>query len=467
MRRTIRAFGAFIIMATVSNPLLGAEILKFEASAKVGIDSETRALIEKLPEDIRVQTIKLLQDALPLIDTSVHGYLDRADEIMGRQIANATCAFDAMSKSFWDQIGEPTPISDLSEQWEDLKSDFNRSSSPHAYITQYADFLANAAVTVCRTKVEPMAAATIARLQNDVRVRWLQWSRVEVSCTNAEDCLQQVTEATRKKIKEADPRDVKLVNAAELFGQVQYPSKPTFFESVSSFFGSFHQDGYESALIKLHRIQDALELAKLKREKWYAFQKVRIPLMMRLHEAQLGNRCYTINFSGKPQPFVEQPGCPNVRPDFKYVRKDSYSGAPRTQIQEFALYWDEAAKSYGVPEPTLSSDELSFGVRCAYQGPLGGFQPYPAQNAGPSAVWAGPGETCGDERGFGGSPLLIEFSMKLEGTLAPYFDLKFRCYSSGWGDSFESGATCRGVGDWISQIEIRLESRGLEGAGAK
>lgn len=56
-----------------------------------GLDKPTRELIARMPAEIRKQTVKLLKDALPLVDSSVLKYLDRVNEIVDTQIDHAAC----------------------------------------------------------------------------------------------------------------------------------------------------------------------------------------------------------------------------------------------------------------------------------------------------------------------------------------------------------------------------------------
>ncbi len=62
------------------------------ASATVGLDDKTRALIATLPKDVRVQVMILIEQALPLIDISVQKYLDQVDIILDKQINHLECA---------------------------------------------------------------------------------------------------------------------------------------------------------------------------------------------------------------------------------------------------------------------------------------------------------------------------------------------------------------------------------------
>lgn len=67
--------------------------LGFSVDARLiaGLDAPTRDLINGLPSEIRVQLIKTLEEALPMIDESVNGYLNKVDQIIGEQITHGSC----------------------------------------------------------------------------------------------------------------------------------------------------------------------------------------------------------------------------------------------------------------------------------------------------------------------------------------------------------------------------------------
>jgi hypothetical protein len=231
-------------------------------SVGVGLDDSTKQLIEELPAEVRKQIFGLLQDALPLIDQSVEKYLARIDEIMNKQIDNAKCAVLGSAKQIKDElgtlfIGKPTPVVDLRKDFVAIGHDFDAKSNPLDYVARYADFLQRAGVTRCQA-VDPDVSVAVADMQLKIRPRFRVWGRSKDLCANASDCVEKITLRTKTMIASANARDVKEVDAAKKLGSIQQPRAPRLFES-------FDPTGYEQGLLKLFSIEDAINIARLKR----------------------------------------------------------------------------------------------------------------------------------------------------------------------------------------------------------
>jgi hypothetical protein len=442
-----------LLSSTLPRPNGAVDLLRVEARAKVGLNAETLALVRGMPKEIREQALALLREALPLVDKSVYGYLDRLDET----IANAACKLEGVGESVFS-IGKRSLVDDLEEEREDLRSEFSSDSSPQEYEDAYADFISNAALALCRTEEAP-TKTTIHKKRDDVYDRWLIWNRLGSSCSNAAECLTKVREATTFAIAAADPRDILSADARSRFSKPFPIPERGLWDRI---FSSFPHEEYEREIERLLAIQDTIQFARVKRERWYQFYQIPLPLAATMHVAQVGNQCFAISLASSPTVDVKDSGCHVA--ERSYVRPNNTASVPGAQIQEISLDWDrQAAKAQGVPAPTLSAADLSFGVRCTYrQGFL--IESYPKAGAGPDLTWAQPGERCGNERG---SPLLLSFSMQLTGSLIDHFELSFSCFGNGtWYGPYTSKDTCKLPKEWpVSQINILLRSRGSKELG--
>jgi hypothetical protein len=240
--------------------------LKAEARAVAGLDAETRALIERMPETIRVQTMKLLVEALPLIDQSVNAYLDKANEIVSSQIAHAGCTIQGAAKGTLEIFkaalpmqADPTPILKLAERWDDMQTTFDEEAAPLTYIFTYADFLANAAITSCQVENSEEAVTSIQILQSNARIRWQTWRRTTSQCADALTCFEMTKKLAQQQLASADARDVQAADGPRRFSQIATPARLRPFQT-------FRQKAFEDGMIKHYRIVDAIALARVQRQ---------------------------------------------------------------------------------------------------------------------------------------------------------------------------------------------------------
>ena len=230
-----------------------------------GLDDKTRTLIENLPKEIHDQVVKLLQDALPLIDTSVLTYLNRVNEILDTQINHLQCAADGVIKSLGGTVREtigikPTPVADLKQdESSTVTSLFYVKDEPEMYEIKYSDFRYRAAVTWCSAEISPDTSATIAKLQAEIRPRWRIWYRLDAICSDAANCYDILSARVSTKTNTSDPRDVDNVSARQRFAQVTKPAIPNGA-------GKYDPTQYETALGALLSIGDSLEIARLARK---------------------------------------------------------------------------------------------------------------------------------------------------------------------------------------------------------
>lgn len=247
--------------------------LKAEARATAGLDAETRALIERMPKEIKEQTLDLLQKALPMLDVSVEAYLKQVDKIISGQLVHASCTIQGtlqgsigVFKSALPFQSTPAPVTKISEEWSALKTQFKASTQPATYISSYADFLANTVVTACQVEGSEEAVRSIETYQADARARWQAWRRVGGDCKAADECAAMAHEAVSRFVFEADPRDRQTARADERLTNYVKPK-------AGGWFTAFRQEPFEDAILYSYRIQDSVSAARSGRE-WAAIDKL-------------------------------------------------------------------------------------------------------------------------------------------------------------------------------------------------
>jgi flagellar biosynthesis chaperone FliJ len=265
MRIKVNVF--FSILALFLAPQCFAESLELGLGIDIsaGVDRKTRKWVDSLPEKVRIEAIKMLEQALPLVDKSVNGYLDRVEEIMSSTISDAGCQAQAFGKGTIDFLGSaitfsgmPRPINDLKKEKKAYKKRFDRDTSPTLYADDYADLVANISLTRCQLLHSPDAVSRVDLIMEDVLPLFQLWTRLEEeNCTSAENCLEQKLKSIKDMGQRADIRDVAASEYERIISSVHHPK-------VSSF-RQFRPGPYEVALIKIYRAEDALMLAKFRR----------------------------------------------------------------------------------------------------------------------------------------------------------------------------------------------------------
>jgi len=249
--------------------------LDVNATATVGLDAPTRELIANMPVTLREQTIQLLKDALPLVDTSVSGYLQRVNQIVDDQINHASCAALGSAKGIGDIFGakitmsSPAPVSDLDKLWKKKADSYGTGSSPHDIVIGYSDFLANAAITSCEVASSSEAKDAVAAEQTNARWRWDVWKRVMGNCSDPEACTQFVFDQVSATLKGADKADLEAVRAGpRLYVIAKERSVPVgFYTRAIRWIGfeSLPISAYERQMEELFRIQDDVLMARYRR----------------------------------------------------------------------------------------------------------------------------------------------------------------------------------------------------------
>jgi hypothetical protein len=266
-RRLPTATLALICASVLSATSHGASLIKASAGLEVthGFDKPTRDLIARMPEKFREETVKLLKEALPLVDSSVLKYLERVNEIVDTQIDHAACAMSATAANVGTMFkhaivgGRPQIVASIEEDWDVLGRSFKSNTTPKQYMTRYADFLVNATVTSCQVATTPEARELVDRVRRAARRRWSLWARLEGVCNTAASCLANHITGTTQLVESSDARDLNAVDAkVRLASLTPVPQ--------ASLFSSFTPNAYEERLSALLAISDAVTLARLARE---------------------------------------------------------------------------------------------------------------------------------------------------------------------------------------------------------
>lgn len=237
--------------------------LELGVSAEAGIDRKTRKWIESLPEKIRLEVIKALEDALPLVDKSIHSYLDHVDKIMASTVTDVGCQVQAAGKNTIDYLGStitfsgmPKPIDNLLDEQARYKTRFRRNTTPTLYAHGYADLVGNISLTRCQLQHAPEVIPRVELIMTDSLARFHLWVRLEDEgvCDSAKDCYAKKLATVRDLSSRADLRDKLASDADTILAGVQNPE--------GSVIGQFRQGPYEAALMQIYRAEDSLMLAK-------------------------------------------------------------------------------------------------------------------------------------------------------------------------------------------------------------
>ncbi len=279
LRRILLVCLAAMLVLSPATDTSAVDVFEVKASASldatIGLDRATQQLIARMPKEVHKATLALLKEALPEIDKSVNGYLEKVDEIIGGQIDHFSCSLTGSAKTLGDMLGKaltkgkPRPVSDLKESWEKTATAFRSSDSPERMVTVYADFLFNATVTACQVKGALPAEQLVAEVQADARKRWTIWRRLEGKCGNSDTCFIHLSEKVKGILVAGDPRDLESVKARNLYSKVRRPeSSQSVLQGIGERLGlvDFHQRPYEDQMQILFLIEDRIAWARLARE---------------------------------------------------------------------------------------------------------------------------------------------------------------------------------------------------------
>ncbi|NYJ12821.1 hypothetical protein GGI64_003895 [Rhizobium leguminosarum] len=234
--------------------------------AEVGLDPETRALIARLPKEIRVQIVEAVEESLVHLDKSVLLYLSELNKVVGIAIDDAACKSAAAANNVAEAILGKLPllgdkqeiVKKAYEDFEETQASASASDQPKAYAIAYADLLARTVVARCTVALAQEAVWQLDNLQEAVRPKWKVWARLgKTKCEDAHSCYAMLQGETSKAVREADRVDVLVVDADTRMTQVREPSTNWFRYSASE---------YEDQFVEMFAIIDGLGLAKKFRE---------------------------------------------------------------------------------------------------------------------------------------------------------------------------------------------------------
>ncbi|WP_434661486.1 hypothetical protein P5W99_00800 [Paraburkholderia sp. A3BS-1L] len=246
--------------------------LSANASVEAGLDAETRALIDKMPENIKNQTLDLIVKALPMLDASVYGYIDKVNDTIAHQLANASCTAVGTADNVITGAkhllfgGRPAPVKDLRHERVRLETAFHANSAPSDYVDAYGDFLHAADITACDVSAGSSGSEALTAVR-DIRIEvsrpWLTWRRLENSCHDADTCVIAAKDLAYLTMQQADPRDVVKADAQQRLLQVSFPPSKNWWERT---FTSYEQGPAEASMADYLEVIDAINTAALGRK---------------------------------------------------------------------------------------------------------------------------------------------------------------------------------------------------------
>jgi len=261
VRRCIALLLAFTILFSVSPAPCQFSV---GINATVGLDGPTQALIAGLPQNVREQIIKTLQEALPLLDQSIQKYLAQVNQILDSQINNAQCSMDGIVAEVDRRLHLPGartkgPLEIFDKDTKGELDRLGRYDDATFYGKVYGDIFYDASVTLCEMKI---ANGNGNFLPEANRYRKLNnlWLRLSGTCSSPRNCIAKEVQVTHDFITSSDPRDVAAADALTRFTAVasSLPENPWPWQT-------FNPQPYEDTLAKLLDIQDETNLAKVVR----------------------------------------------------------------------------------------------------------------------------------------------------------------------------------------------------------
>lgn len=178
MRKLI-SMGVFLLSYPFQSSAFFPNYLDWNFNATVGVDPGTLSVIQALPEDIKKQTIALITEALPLLDKSVYGYLNKINEIITLQQTSLICTASAITGTTLDQfllkhplLGRVTPIRDLETDWNKIEKQFTASTRSHDYMVEYTQFIYWIGLVKCKLQIAPSANLIVTQMLAETTSRW-------------------------------------------------------------------------------------------------------------------------------------------------------------------------------------------------------------------------------------------------------------------------------------------------------
>ncbi len=260
----VTALSIVLTGASYSN----AALFGVDVDAEFGLDQKTMDFINGLAPQVRQEVVKLLKEALPLIDSSVTAYLDKVDGILEKQINHMQCAAIGAGAALSDDLkgktfgGPPQPVSKLEEDMKKTITGFKPDVNPHDMRLAYSDLIYRATVTSCQVSIAPETEKDVAAILENVRPRWMVWYRLDGSCPDITQCYSWQEQHTKETISKADKRDVASIDGETRMSAVHQPNTRA---SGVAWWKTFNPTEHEKALGELISLEDGIKLAAAKR----------------------------------------------------------------------------------------------------------------------------------------------------------------------------------------------------------
>lgn len=287
------AISTFMLVTVLAQATAIRSAGAFEIS--FGLDrGTTDAFTKDLPINIRIELFKLIQDSLPLIDSSVHGYIGHIDEVFKTNISDGidhlSCNTQGVIENYKDSIGSslasiffkpddsgklvppqvPPVFSGLDKAINETRSNIRPRTSIREIELAYADLLHSAAVVACKATAVKDAPSNRLEVQQQIAklsgpaLEWKVLSTLKI-CNNPYECVQKRHDYVQDLLKTEDARDVRLSGANEAFSNIlSWPSSPNFLQVWMG--ATFDILPYEDILVRLRAIERGIAGERAKRE---------------------------------------------------------------------------------------------------------------------------------------------------------------------------------------------------------
>lgn len=258
--------GVVTLAPALAGPLDISLSAKAEVRAIAGLDPETRALVEGLPKEIRVQMLIAMNATFDRADRSVLAYVAAVDNLMTRQLSNVQCATIATAGGAVDAIKKRLfgsangPLKSLQDEKASQLATLGPESTVTDVIAIQADIGQTAVILKC-TVGPPAYAVEGTKVLEDMNGRFLVWNRISgLGCVTVASCLPAYRDTVEKMVASADRRDSKTANGPAMLQNVVYPEKGGFLAPSPGFVS------YEAALTDLFQIENSVGSARARRE---------------------------------------------------------------------------------------------------------------------------------------------------------------------------------------------------------
>ncbi|ENX02620.1 hypothetical protein F900_01066 [Acinetobacter modestus] len=232
---------------------------------------ETRQLFNKLPENIKDNVVKGIQESMPIIDKSVMKYIDRIDLSIKNSMENShdpiICTSNGVSKNLLETLKDalfgsrPIPIAKVYNDYNQLGL-LELDKDPLFYKVKYADFLGNATRVECQFLNGRTEKLQVIEFRQRIDYRWKIWNDLDGKCLNSYKCYDFAKDKLNLFIRNSDPRDLKQgdFDALTLYNRLPDPNLYTPSKINKSVFNEIERN-----IIEAVKIYDAITLIRLNR----------------------------------------------------------------------------------------------------------------------------------------------------------------------------------------------------------